>query len=51
MRNPLDFSSWQGIVTTLVGLVVISLVAVGIRLLDRACSGGASARTGRSMSG
>jgi hypothetical protein len=29
MRNPLDFSSWQGIVTTLVGLVVISLVAVG----------------------
>ena len=28
----LDFSSWQAIVTTLLGLVVVSLVAVGIRL-------------------
>src|SRR6185369_6915172 len=28
-----DFSSWQGVVSTLLGLVVVSLVAVGIRLL------------------
>jgi heme exporter protein D len=28
----LDFSSWQAIVTTLLGIVVVSLVAVGIRL-------------------
>ena len=33
MRNAVDFSSWQGIVSTLLGLVVVSLVAVGIRLL------------------
>ena len=33
MRNTLDFSSWQGILSTLLGLVVVSLVAVGIRLL------------------
>jgi uncharacterized membrane protein YgcG len=33
MRNSLDFSSWQGLLTTLLGLVVVSLVAVGIRLL------------------
>lgn len=33
MRNAIDFSSWQGILSTLVGLVVVSLVAVGIRLL------------------
>src|SRR3954464_1519622 len=32
MRN-FDFSSWQGVVSTLLGLVVVSLVAVGIRLL------------------
>ncbi|MGJ7556001.1 hypothetical protein ACSFBI_18530 [Variovorax sp. RB3P1] len=32
MRNSLDFSSWQGLLTTLLGLVVVSLVAVGIRL-------------------
>ena len=31
MRS-LDFSSWQAIVTTLLGIVVVSLVAVGIRL-------------------
>ena len=31
MRN-LDFSSWQAIVSTLLGIVVVSLVAVGIRL-------------------
>jgi type II secretory pathway pseudopilin PulG len=30
MRN-LDFSSWSGLLTTLLGLVVVSLVAVGIR--------------------
>lgn len=29
----LDFSSWQGLVSTLLGLVVISLLVVGIRLL------------------
>jgi heme exporter protein D len=32
MRN-LDFSSWQALLSTLFGLVVISLVVVGIRLL------------------
>lgn len=32
MRN-LDFSSWSGLLTTLLGLAVVSLVAVGIRLL------------------
>ena len=29
----LDFSSWQGILTTLVGLAVVTLLGVGIRLL------------------
>lgn len=33
MRNTLDFSSWQGIVSTLLGLVIVSLIAVGIRLI------------------
>ena len=33
MRGAFDFSSWQGILSTLFGLVVVSLVAVGIRLL------------------
>ncbi len=32
MRN-LDFSSWQGVLTTLLGLVVVTGLAVGIRLL------------------
>jgi type II secretory pathway pseudopilin PulG len=32
MRN-LDFSSWQALLSTLVGLVLISVVAVGVRLL------------------
>lgn len=32
MRN-LDFSSWNGTLTTLLGLVLVSVVAVGIRLL------------------
>ncbi|WP_439632016.1 hypothetical protein [Gemmata sp.] len=32
MHN-LDFSSWQAVVTTLLGLAVVSLVMVGIRLL------------------
>jgi uncharacterized membrane protein YgcG len=32
MRN-LDFSSWQALVSTLVGLAVITLIGVGIRLL------------------
>jgi uncharacterized membrane protein YgcG len=33
MRNSLDFSSWQGVLSTLLGLVLVSLVAVSIRLL------------------
>jgi uncharacterized membrane protein YgcG len=33
VRNSIDFSSWQGIVSTLLGLVLVSLVAVGIRLI------------------
>jgi type II secretory pathway pseudopilin PulG len=33
MRNIVDFSSWQGGLTTLLGLALVSLVAVGIRLL------------------
>lgn len=32
MRN-LDFSSWQAVVTTLLGLAVVTVVMVGIRLL------------------
>jgi len=32
MRGFLDFSSWSGLLTTLFGLVLVSLVAVGIRL-------------------
>ena len=32
MRD-LDFSSWQGVLTTLFGIVLISLIGVGIRLL------------------
>ncbi len=33
MRNFLDFSTWQAGLTTLLGLALVSLVAVGIRLL------------------
>ena len=33
MRGALDFSTWQGVVSTFLGLVVVTLVAVGIRLL------------------
>jgi uncharacterized membrane protein YgcG len=33
VRSALDFSSWQSVLTTLVGLALISLVVVGIRLL------------------
>ncbi len=33
MRNLIDLSSWQGGLTTLFGLALVSLVAVGIRLL------------------
>jgi uncharacterized membrane protein YgcG len=33
VRSILDFSSWQGLLSTLLGLVLVSLVAVGIRLL------------------
>jgi hypothetical protein len=32
MRN-LDFSSWQTLASTLLGLAVITLIGVGIRLL------------------
>ena len=33
MRGALDFSSWQTLVSTLLGLVLFSVVAVGVRLL------------------
>jgi type II secretory pathway pseudopilin PulG len=33
VRSLIDFSTWQGILTTLLGIAVFSLVAVGIRLL------------------
>jgi type II secretory pathway pseudopilin PulG len=33
MRSNFDFSSWQGVLSTLVGLVIVSFVAIGIRLL------------------
>jgi hypothetical protein len=33
MRSIIDLSSWQGGLTTLLGLALVSLVAVGIRLL------------------
>ena len=33
MRDLIDFSTWQGTLSTLVGLVLVTLVAVGIRLL------------------
>lgn len=33
MRTNLDFSSWQAVLSTLLGLVLVSVVAIGIRLL------------------
>jgi len=33
VRNAIDFSSWQAVLSTLLGLAVITLVMVGIRLL------------------
>jgi uncharacterized membrane protein YgcG len=33
MRDVIDFSSWQGLLSTLLGLAVFSLIVVGIRLL------------------
>ena len=33
MRNLIDFSSWQALLSTLLGLVLVSLIAVGIRLV------------------
>lgn len=33
MRNSIDFSSWQGVLSTLLGLVLVTVVAVGIRLV------------------
>jgi hypothetical protein len=33
MRSLLDFSSWQGVLSTLVGLVLVTVIAVGIRLV------------------
>jgi heme exporter protein D len=33
MRNLIDFSSWQGVLSTLLGLVLVTVVAVGIRLM------------------
>ena len=33
MRSVIDFSSWQGALSTLLGLVLVTVIAVGIRLL------------------
>lgn len=33
MRNLLDFSSWPALASTLLGLIVVTLIAVGIRML------------------
>lgn len=33
MRGALDFTSWQTLISTLVGLVIVSLIAVGVRLI------------------
>jgi heme exporter protein D len=33
MRNVIDFGSWQGVLSTLLGLILVTAVAVGIRLL------------------
>jgi type II secretory pathway pseudopilin PulG len=33
MRSALDFSSWQTLISTLLGLALVSVVAVGVRLL------------------
>jgi len=33
VRSAIDFSSWQGVLSTLLGIAVFSLVAIGIRLL------------------
>ncbi|RZI55314.1 MAG: hypothetical protein EOP37_28465, partial [Rubrivivax sp.] len=33
MRGALDFTSWQTMLSTLIGLVIVSLIAVGVRLL------------------
>jgi len=33
VHSALDFSSWQGLLSTLLGIAVFSLVAIGIRLL------------------
>ena len=50
MRN-LDFSSWQAVLSTLLGLAVITLIGVGIRLLVmQTSSSAANARTARSTS-
>ena len=33
MRSILDFSSWQGFLGTIIGLLVMTLLMVGIRLV------------------
>ena len=33
MRNALDFSSWQAVISTFLGIAVVMLVMVGVRLL------------------
>src|SRR4051812_9345073 len=33
MRSALDFSSWQSLLTTLLGLGIVTLIMVGVRLL------------------
>ncbi len=33
MHNLIDFTSWQGVLTTMLGALLVSLAAVGVRLL------------------
>lgn len=33
MRNFFDFSSWQGILSTLLGLILVTVIGVGVRLV------------------
>jgi hypothetical protein len=48
----LDFTSWQSVLLTLVGLALITLISMGIRLIMMfSIQRGASARTGRSTNG
>lgn len=49
MMSKLDFSSWQAVTTTLLGLVVVTVLMVVIRLvLWRSCNSDASVKTVKS---